>query len=599
MGHLIECRAEPRKLLAMFLVKPLGFSMTAPFCAPRNIFQSMPLAPYAAAILVMSLLDGVCTPPALGQDIVDSWRFNLRRPAEGWSNVKFDDAEWQEAQGGFGTLDTPGARVGTIWATNSIWLRKQFPLTEIPAKPAILIHHDEDAEVYLNGKRVAQLKGFTTDYKVIPLSPPQASSLHVGDNVLAVHCRQTSGGQFIDVHVVDADNVPKLPVPTRSTKPFISELITPWGADVTADNVWNEYPRPQLRRNAWTNLNGHWDYAITPVEQKTTPTDWMGQILVPFCLESKLGGVQRLLDASEALWYHRTFELQSISGKRQLLNFEAVDYRCEVLVNGEVVGSHRGGNTPFTIDITSAVRQGTNTLIIRVEDETEGWQLRGKQTLNARGIWYTQVSGIWQSVWLEQVPSTYLEDIKIHTDAATGTISVRPVIAGPANTRPDGLTAILKVKDGESLVAESSSPLKADEAETMHVVIPDAKLWSPSSPFLYQLEITLQDADGQVVDRVESYAGIRTVGKTKDANGHWRFTLNGEDDLPLGTARPGLVARWTAHTTIRRSDAIRHQVAEGCRFQHDSQAHQGGAATLLLSLRYARHDGLAGPSQWR
>lgn len=495
----------------------------------RNNLQVVLIGLMSATLWMTSFPGAATTSRLSAQEIVDDWRINFRKPADDWKDPGFDDGDWQQANGGFGTHDTPGARIGTVWATNTLWLRKHFSIVSVPAKPALLIHHDEDAEVYLNGKSIAALKGYVTDYKVVPIAPADRDALKVGDNVLAVHCRQTGGGQFIDVHVIDADNVPKLPVPERSTQPFASELITQWGAELDANEVWNEYPRPQLRRGDWTNLNGNWDYAITSVDEQAVPPQWAGEVLVPFCLESKLGGVHRLLDSSEALWYHRTFELGPTTGNRQLLNFEAVDYRCRVFVNGKQVGTHRGGHTPFSFDITDAAREGTNTLVVRVEDETEGWQLRGKQTLNARGIWYTQVSGIWQTVWMEQVPTSHFQDVKIHTDAAAGTISVRPVVSNPA-----GMKTRLVVKDGQRVVADSSGT-----DGTMQVVIPDAKLWSPATPFLHQLELSLLDGDGRTVDRVESYAGIRTVGKTKDADGHWRFTLNGEEIFHWGPLDQG------------------------------------------------------------
>ena len=212
------------------------------------------------------------TSVSIGQDIVDQWRYTLRRPADGWQEASFDDGDWTEGFGGFGTLSTPGARVGTTWATNSIWLRKTFELTSVPQKPALLIHHDEDAEVYINARPVATLKAYTTRYIVVPLTKDNRSTLLTGKNVMSVRCRQTSGGQFIDVHLVDADNLPELPKPQRSTKPFISELITKWGEAVTPQNAWTEYPRPQLRRDQWSNLNGQWDYAVTPIGQKQAPS---------------------------------------------------------------------------------------------------------------------------------------------------------------------------------------------------------------------------------------------------------------------------------------------------------------------------------------
>lgn len=453
---------------------------------------------------------------ATAQEIVDDWRYTIRRPAEGWRQAGFDDSAWKEGSGGFGTQGTPGARIGTTWSTGSIWLRKSFPLDSVPAKPALLIHHDEDTEVYLNGKQVAKLTGFTSKYIVVPIDEAKRSVLRSGRNSMAVHCKQTTGGQFIDVHLIDAENVPKLPEPRRSTKPFESELITKWGAEVTPENAWTEYPRPRVRRDNWTNLNGHWDYAVTPIDVKQTPEDWSGEILVPYCLESKLGGVQRLLDASEALWYRRTVSLDAKpSGRKWLLNFEAVDYRCEIFVNGKSVGTHVGGNDPFAFDITDALVDGDNELVVRVEDATEEWQLRGKQVINARGIWYTQVSGIWQTVWLEEVASDHISDVKVSTSAADGSITVETKTNSSKNIE-------VIVSDGGSTIA------RATGGKIAKIVIKDAKLWSPKDPHLYDITVSLLGDDGKPIDSVQSYAGIRDVGKVKDADGHWRFTLNGE-----------------------------------------------------------------------
>lgn len=463
---------------------------------------------------------------SLGQEIADHWRYTLRRPNQDWQQATFDDSDWSLGFGGFGTRSTPGARVGTTWATRSIWLRKRFELNSIPTKPGLLIHHDEDTVVYINGQQVAQLRNYTTKYIVIPLAPENAAALRTGKNLMAVHCKQTTGGQFIDVHLVDTDNVPKLPKPKRSTKPFISELLTKWGEQVTPANAWTEYPRPLLKREAWTNLNGSWDYAVTPIQTQTSPSTWMGKILVPYCLESKLGGVQRLLDATEALWYRRSFDAKPDNDRRLILHFEAVDYRCEVFVNDESVGQHVGGNTPFSFDITDKVTNGQNELVVRVEDATEEYQLRGKQVLNARGIWYTQVSGIWQTVWLEEVPKNYITDLKISTSAETGSITVEPSIQGA------GRTAVV-VKDGDQIVARGGG----ERAVTLK--IQDAKLWSPATPHLYDIHVSLLGPTNQTLDTIVSYAGIRTIGKVKDADGHWRFTLNGETIFHWGPLDQG------------------------------------------------------------
>ncbi len=449
--------------------------------------------------------------------IVDTWKYTTRKPAEGWQREGFEDGAWKRGSGGFGTRGTPGARMGTSWRTNDIWLRKTVALTRALSQPALLIHHDEDAEVHINGRLVATFTGYATEYEVVPLGAEEARVLRVGKNLLAVHCRQTGGGQFIDVHVVDAGDVPKLPVPEQSRKPYQSELITTWGSAVSAENAWTEYPRPQLVRDAWRNLNGHWEYAITPAEQTEVPSTWAGKILVPFCLESRLSGVQRRLDASEALWYRRVVRGARRDARRTLLNFEAVDYSCEVFVNRRSVGTHRGGNTPFAFEITDAWRDGDNEIIVRVEDDTEAWQLRGKQVLDPRGIWYTQVSGIWQTVWLEHVGASYIRDLKITTQAETGTLSVRPRIEG------DATVVDVLVKDGAQTFLQ-----RFDGSQGTSISIENAKLWSPTSPHLYDLQVTLYDASNEVLDRVRSYAGIRTVSRVRDAQGHLRFALNGK-----------------------------------------------------------------------
>jgi len=476
--------------------------------------------------------------------IVDEWRYTFRKPAGGWEQTGFNDSAWKNGFGGFGIPSTPGSRVGTHWATKNIWLRKTVHLENVPAKPALLIHHDESTEVFINGRQVVALKGYTTRFKVVLLDPATTKAIKKGSNLIAVHCNQTVGGQFIDVHLVDANNVPKLPKAKRGTKPFITDLITKWGAEVTPENAWTEYPRPQLRRDNWMNLNGEWDFAITPARQKKAPKKWAGKILVPFSLESKLSRVQRLLDASEALWYRRKFSARPAASPRTILHFEAVDYRTAVFVNGKSipikreakvfedgVHYHLGGNTPFWVDATEALREdGENELIVRVEDDTEAWQLRGKQTLNPRGIWYTQVSGIWQTVWLEQVPLRGLRDLQIATDARSGSITVktRSIFRAPG----DEIEVI--VRDGSREVARS----RGRDSE-FRLVVKNAKLWSPASPHLYDIEVTQFDEDGDASDQVMSYAGIRTVAKAKDANGHWRFTLNGKPIFHWGPLDQG------------------------------------------------------------
>ncbi len=322
----------------------------------------------------------------------------------------------------------------------------------------------------------------------------------------------------------------------NAARPFNSPLITKWGAQVTAANAWREYPRPQLKRSNWTNLNGHWDYAVTADTRQAAPANWQGKILVPFCLESKLGGVQRLLQPNEALWYRRTFAIpKRRDSTRTILNFEAVDYECQVWVNGKLVGNHRGGHTPFSFDISDQLENGENELLVRVTDKTEGWQLRGKQVLEPKGIWYTRVSGIWQTVWLEEVDKTYITDVKIATDAESGRIEIDLEVDGKAPVE----TIRIVVRDGSRIVTKIEHQPTPAGVPIPSITIPQAKLWSPQSPHLYDLTITLLTKDGKTIDQIESYAGIRTVDKTRDADGRLRFTLNGEIIFHFGPLDQG------------------------------------------------------------
>ena len=491
------------------------------------MIRSPALASAAALAAAVLAVPAHAAPPPL----VDAARYTFERPADGWEESGFDASEWKEGPGGFGTAGTDGARVGTTWATDNIWLRKTVTLAAIPDRPALLVSHDEDAEVYLNGEKIAEFEGYVTEYFTRPLSQQAAGSLKVGENVLAVHCRQRDGGQFIDVHLVDADAVPELPEPPPRTEPVKTELVTEWGAEVTPENAWTEYPRPQMRRDDWTNLNGNWEYAIAPLGAAAMPEEADGEILVPFALESKLGGVQRLLAPDESLWYRRAFDADPADGERVLLHFEAVDYICEAFVNGTSVGTHVGGSTPFYFDVTDALRDGEDELVLRVEDSTGEYQLRGKQDLRPSAIFYTRVSGIWGSVWTETVPADALSRLKIDTDAGDGTIAVAGFVHGGEKY---GQQIRVTVKDGDEEVAQ-----EAGRATGVTLTVPDAKLWSPDSPHLYDLTVELLDSDGAVTDSVESYAGIRSVGTATDADGHERFTLNGETVFHLGPLDQG------------------------------------------------------------
>ena len=397
-----------------------------------------------------------------------TWQFTFDMPVEKWTGIQFDDSSWEEGYGGFGTRKTPGSRVSTNWKSKNIWLRQVIDLDRIPQGPAFYLFHDEDTEIYLNGTKVDQFKGHVTEYKIAPLSAGGKKLLRKGKNLIAVHCRQTQGGQAIDVHLIDGRETPELPPARLPEHPFITELMTEWGEKVTVQNVWEEYPRPALVRDQWTNLNGEWNYAIAPVDL-VKPKEWSGKILVPFAVESKLSRVQRLLRPNQALWYQRDLSLSGKEGERTILNFEVVDYEMIAWVNGERVGSHVGGNLPFSFDITDALKDGKGSLLVRVTDATGGYQLKGKQVLDPHGIWYTPVSEIWQTVWVEQVPEEHIKSLTV-TTKMDGTVMVK--VNGT-----DAAAKVVISLDGKEIVTGVGSGM-------ITLLVPLPHLWSPDSPAL-------------------------------------------------------------------------------------------------------------------
>lgn len=302
------------------------------------------------------------------------------------------------------------------------------------------------------------------------------------------------------------------------------KLRTRWADEVTPDNVLPEYPRPQLRRAEWWNLNGEWDYAIRP-ENAEHPQEYDGKILVPFAIESQLSGVEKYTGYDELLWYHRTFERPAIDGgERLLLHFGAVDWLSEVWVNGKKMGEHRGGYDPFTFDITDAAVEGENELMVAVWDPTDGGaQPRGKQLRRPHGIWYTSVTGIWQTVWLEKVPASYLSEVKIVPHALQGTVSITPL-----GSSDDKVT--IAIRDGDRRVATSTTQM--GKTTTLH--LPNPVLWSPSNPYLYDLELTTAGGD-----KVESYFGLRDISVMQDDDGINRLALNGQPLFQFGVLDQG------------------------------------------------------------
>lgn len=282
-----------------------------------------------------------------------------------------------------------------------------------------------------------------------------------------------------------------------------------------------EYPRPQFVREGWTNLNGYWDYAIRP-EGGEAPGVYDGKILVPFCVESALSGVQRALLPGETLWYRRSFVLDALPDARLLLHFGAVDHACQVWLNGQLLGSHSGGYLPFSFEISRLVRPGENELVLAVQDPSDsGRQQRGKQVLKPGGIWYTATSGIWQTVWIEQVPQNYLASVVLDPDLPEGSLNLTVDVRGQSQAEGLCWQALASLEGVQVAMGEAAV------AEGLRLQIPNPMLWSPDSPTLYDLELCLLK-DGEIVDRVKSYFAMRSFGKARDEDGFWRFTLNGE-----------------------------------------------------------------------
>jgi len=324
------------------------------------------------------------------------------------------------------------------------------------------------------------------------------------------------------------------PLAAGAWTPAGDHISTPWAADVNPEKPWNVYPRPIMERTAWENLNGLWQYAIVP-QADAEPAQWQGEILVPYAVESSLSGVGKTVKNNEALWYNRTFTVPAAwKGKDVMLNFDAVDWACDVWVNDVKVGSHKGGYSPFSLNVTPALKaKGENKLTVRVTDPTDaGYQPRGKQVNRPEGIWYTPVTGIWQTVWLEPVsPANHIAALKTVPDIDTHklTVDVTPAAADAQ------LVAEVKVSENGKTVATG----KSLAGHPVEIAMPaDAKLWTPDTPNLYDLEVTLYSA-GKPVDKVKSYTAMRKVSTARDKNGIVRLQLNNKDVFHFGPLDQG------------------------------------------------------------
>ncbi|SDP94392.1 Glycosyl hydrolases family 2, TIM barrel domain [Actinopolyspora xinjiangensis] len=342
--------------------------------------------------------------------------------------------------------------------------------------------------------------------------------------------------------------------PAKRWEPVEPPLATPWTEQVGPNNALPEYPRPQLRRHRWKNLNGEWAYAggTTPPDRQRRLDE---RILVPYPVESGLSGIQR---HDDHMLYRRSFELPSDwRDDELLLHFGAVDQEATVWVNGERVGSHRGGYTSFTLDVTDALRPGSRQQVtVAAEDINErGEHPIGKQTDTPGGIFYTGSSGIWQTVWIEPVSRTHLTELNITPRLDSETFHLAPEISGPDAA---AVETVVSRPNGEVMSTTTTEVGTAVEAP-----VPSPRTWSPDDPYLYDLTVRLLDAEGRELDRVDSYAGMRSTGLVEDSRGRQRITLNGKILFQQGMLDQGF---WPdgLHTPPT-DEAMRHDIEQARR----------------------------------
>ncbi|MFT2009584.1 glycoside hydrolase family 2 protein [Pontibacter sp. 13R65] len=318
-------------------------------------------------------------------------------------------------------------------------------------------------------------------------------------------------------------------------RPVEGKIMSPWAEKVNPANPLPEYPRPQqVRDNNWQNLNGLWEYAILPKAQQTTqPTAFEGTILVPYPVESALSGVGKTVGAEQVLWYRRQIQVPSKLRRRNLLlHFGAVDWQCDVYVNGKKAGSHQGGYDPFTFDITPHLNNmNQQEITISVWDPTDdGPQPRGKQVKKPESIWYTPVTGIWQTVWLEAVPSTYIASTRQTPSVDAGTVTVMAEVQqAQANDK-----IRVSAWDGKKKIAEQEVAANAEAV----LKLTNPTLWSPKNPHLYDLQVAVV-RNNKVVDQVKSYFAMRKISMEPDANGIQRMLLNNEFVFQFGPLDQG------------------------------------------------------------
>ena len=317
-------------------------------------------------------------------------------------------------------------------------------------------------------------------------------------------------------------------------KPAGDKIKTAWAEQVNPQQVLPEYPRPIMERADWQNLNGEWDYAIRP-KGEVEPATFDGKILVPFAVESSLSGVQQMVGEANELWYKRTFQVPSAwKGKEILLHFGAVDWQADVFVDDVLIGSHVGGYTPFSLNVTPylSAKSATHKLVVRVWDPSDkGYQPRGKQVSNPEGIWYTPVTGIWQTVWLEPVNASHITAIKAIPDVDKQVMHVTVSTCSPS-LASDIVEVELLVKG--QVIASA----KGVQGKELRLAVKQPTLWEPSNPYLYDMKVRLTK-NGRSVDEVKSYTAFRKISTVRDAQGLMRMCLNNKPLFQYGPLDQG------------------------------------------------------------
>ena len=311
-------------------------------------------------------------------------------------------------------------------------------------------------------------------------------------------------------------------------KPIKDQLLTRWVNDIDPHQPLPEYPRPQLERDEWLNLNGLWDYIISPKDVKEVES-YDGKILVPYPIESALSGVGKKLKPNQKLWYHRKFIIpENWKEKKILLHFGAVDWETNVWINGNKIGEHKGGYTPFEFDITNSLDKGENEIDISVWDPTDkGKQEYGKQSLEPKNIFYTAISGIWQTVWLEPVPKTYIKNYFLTPDIDNESITIETIIDTPEQN--DKLEIVIYDENYQKLTSHMSKI-----NEKIRISIESPQLWSPDDPYLYKVLLRIKRGD-KILDEIDSYFGMRKITLTKGKDAIFRIELNNKFIFQYGT----------------------------------------------------------------